>query len=69
MPLGRTELLPFGLAMDLSYAATPAAGNCVGVTWLAASVGKSRAGVLSQAGAPLSWTSERADTLFRLRSE
>jgi hypothetical protein len=32
---------------------------------LAASVGKSRApAVLSQAGAPLSWTSERADTLF-----
>jgi hypothetical protein len=28
----------------------------------AASVGKSRAAVLSQAGAPLSWTSERADT-------
>jgi hypothetical protein len=31
---------------------------------VAASVGKSRAAVLSQAGAPLSWTSERADTLF-----
>jgi hypothetical protein len=30
----------------------------------AASIGKSRAAVLSQAGAPLSWTSERADTLF-----
>jgi hypothetical protein len=30
----------------------------------AASVGKSRAAVLSQAGAPLSWTSEQADTLF-----
>jgi hypothetical protein len=28
----------------------------------------SRAAVLSQAGAPLSWTSERADTLFRLRA-
>src|SRR6185295_6154939 len=30
----------------------------------AASVGKSRAAVLSQAGAPLSWTIERADMLF-----
>jgi hypothetical protein len=30
---------------------------------------ESRAAVLSQAGAPLSWTIERADTFFRLRSE
>jgi hypothetical protein len=30
----------------------------------AASVGKSRAAVLSQAGAPLTWTIERADMLF-----
>jgi hypothetical protein len=30
----------------------------------AASVGKSRAALLSQAGAPLSWTIERADMLF-----
>jgi hypothetical protein len=27
MPLGRSESLPLGLAMDLSYAATPLAGN------------------------------------------
>ena len=33
----------------------------------AASVGKSHAAVLSQAGAPLSWTSERANTLFRCK--
>ena len=31
---------------------------------LPASVGKSRAAVLSQAGAPLTWTIERADMLF-----
>jgi hypothetical protein len=30
----------------------------------AASVGNRAPAVLSQAGAPLSWTSERADTLF-----
>jgi hypothetical protein len=28
MRLRRIELLPLGLAMDLSYAATPPAGNC-----------------------------------------
>ena len=32
--------------------------------WVVGSLGKSRAAVLSQAGAPLSWTNERADTLF-----
>ena len=31
--------------------------------WPSCSVG-SRAAAVSQAGAPLSWTSERADTLF-----
>jgi hypothetical protein len=31
---------------------------------MAASVGKSRAAARSEAGAPLSWTSERADTHF-----
>jgi hypothetical protein len=34
----------------------------------AASVGNRAPAVLSQAGAPMSWTSERADTLFRLRA-
>jgi hypothetical protein len=67
MPLGRSESLPLGLAMDLSYAATPLAGNQRHT--LSCERREIAAAVLSQAGAPLSWTSERADTFFRLRRE